>query len=125
MSSITKQQMKSLMKEIKTGEAKKYWDVKRRQIQKKATWYKKTKSREWWGYLWFYGLDKEGQNMAYYDVEINKKTKKIRIYYEWSDWNKKCWFKRQAEIAKYEAMNALWQGTPLCEDVMGEILSYL
>ena len=37
-----------------------------------------------------------------------------------NDWNK-----RIAEMARYEAMGALWNGTPLCEDVIGEIMSYL
>jgi len=32
---------------------------------------------------------------------------------------------RKAEMARYEAMGALWNGTPLCEDVIGEILSFL
>jgi hypothetical protein len=35
------------------------------------------------------------------------------------------WNKRIAEMARYEAMGALWCGTPLCEDVIGEILSFL
>lgn len=41
-----------------------------------------------------------------------------------SDRRKK-WNKRIAEMARYEAMGALWNGTPLCEDVIGEIMSYL
>jgi len=35
------------------------------------------------------------------------------------------WRERIAEMARYEAMGALWNGTPLCEDVIGEIMSYL
>lgn len=35
------------------------------------------------------------------------------------------WRERIAEMARYEAMGALWYGTPLCEDVIGEIMSYL
>ena len=125
MSAITKTQMKSLMKEIKTGEAKQYWVGRRKHLQRRANWFKNSKSHDWWGWMGLDGYYRDGSNMACYEVEINKKTKKMRIYYEWSDWNKKLWNRRQAEIAKYEAMNALWQGTPLCEDVMGLIISYL
>jgi hypothetical protein len=35
------------------------------------------------------------------------------------------WNKRIEEMARYEAMGALWYGTNLCEDVIGEIMSYL
>lgn len=35
------------------------------------------------------------------------------------------WNNRIAEMARYEAMGALWCGTNLCEDVIGEIMSYL
>lgn len=35
------------------------------------------------------------------------------------------WNKRKEEMARYEAMGALWCDTPLCEDMIGEIMSYL
>ena len=35
------------------------------------------------------------------------------------------WKERNAEMARYEGLGALWCGTPLCEDIIGEIMSYL
>ena len=35
------------------------------------------------------------------------------------------WAERKAEEAKYVGLDALLVGTPLCEDVIGEIMSYI
>ena len=47
------------------------------------------------------------------------------FYFDRQRQRKKEWNKRKEEMARYEAMGALWCDTPLCEDVIGEIMSYL
>ena len=47
------------------------------------------------------------------------------FYFDRKKQRTKDWKERVGEMARYEAMGALWYGTPLCEDVIGEILSFL
>lgn len=147
MSAITKIQRKNLMKDIKEGRI-----LKRVLTEPEETWlfaindnFKST--------IILYNLEKKhnikndkrdyaGQiasmlkdrNILLGRKKEDKLIKKLRDYRAGTDYgcyeNRKKMKrddlkKRNAEIVRYEAMGALWCGTPLCEDVIGEIMSYL
>jgi hypothetical protein len=145
MSAITKTQMKSLMKDIKDGRTLKkvLSDVEKGCLFCYNQSFKST--------IILYNLEKKHNiksGMRDYPEQISRllndrnillgrKEKKIvkRSNTRGSDGGdsslthikrtRREWRERIAEMARYEAMGALWNGTPLCEDVIGEIMSYL
>ena len=147
MSAITKTQRKNLMKDIKEGRI-----LKKVLNDVEETWlfaindnFKST--------IILYNLEKKHNiksGMRDYPDQISKMLKdrnillgrkkedklikKLRDYragtdYGCNEYRKKMkrddWKKRNAEMVRYEAMGALWCGTPLCEDVIGEIMSFI
>lgn len=145
MSAITKTQMKTLMKEVKDGRILKKVlnDVEKGCLFCYNQSFKST--------IILYNLEKKhniksggrdyAEQISHLLNERNillgrkerKEKKRVssmyydadRSYFDRQRQRKKEWNKRKEEMARYEAMGALWCDTPLCEDVIGEIMSYL
>lgn len=145
MSAITKTQMKSLVKDIKEGRILKkvLSDVEKGCLFCYNQSFKST--------IILYNLEKKhniksdrsdhkdqiARILSQRNIILGRKEEKIvkRSNTRGSDGGdsslthikrtRREWRERIAEMARYEAMGALWNGTPLCEDVIGEIMSYL
>ena len=145
MSAIEKRQWAKVMKEIKTGEKKKYWTKLRKNIYKtnrKSSTYNNGKWRENWcldevlfsvGYGQIYDyLGLQGYWLTGWCNLLNDKPKMYRRFYRLQrptngrDYNR---FINMMVSVKYDkigwAMDGLMSATPLCEDVIGEIVSFL
>jgi len=144
MSAINKKQMKDLMKDIKDGR------VLKKVLSENEEEILLCLNQSLKYIIITYNRYNTVKSQSYYENELSqilkernillgrkeeKKKKRPMGIYRGSDGGdsslthkkiaRKKWNARIAEMAKYEAMGALWCGTPLCEDVIGEIMTYL